>query len=261
LSRNTQHALIALCSIGTSTQARFVLALLLIDIAATIILFLVGWLIYHMKLSVCSSEICIFHRRDRYKSIKEVTPPLGRWSVAGSEWRRERRTRSVTLDHASQIPTAEAVLRAPAPVLTRPVSQPTSHTSHQLRTPVITPPTSSHQPPKQEDVQLELDIAQRTSLTPSSPVLRLVQRPRSSYWSRSHSSSSRSSLPFYLKGVERPPQLPLVTSHFSWTDSQVTHTPTTSQTHHSISTSRSSTPRFRTIDSWVGNQAARVNPD
>jgi hypothetical protein len=45
-------------------------------------------------------------------------------------------------------------------------------------------------------------------------------------------------------------------SRFSWTNSQAAPTP--HDPHFSINTNRSSIPRFRTVESWVGQQAQRI---
>lgn len=79
--------------------------------------------------------------------------------------------------------------------------------------------------------------------------------------------SSQSSLPSYLRGAQnlpprRQPKDPNAQSRFSWTNSQAPRTPGADQSHFSIATSaRSSVARFRTVESWVGNQAGRIDED
>jgi hypothetical protein len=48
-------------------------------------------------------------------------------------------------------------------------------------------------------------------------------------------------------------------SRFSWTNSQAPKTPMDPSSRFSIATSTSSAPRFRTVDSWVGNQTHRLD--
>ncbi|KAF2666534.1 hypothetical protein BT63DRAFT_426988 [Microthyrium microscopicum] len=48
-------------------------------------------------------------------------------------------------------------------------------------------------------------------------------------------------------------------SRFSWTNSQAPHTPGQETSRYSVATTASSQPRFRTVESWVGNQASRLD--
>lgn len=90
---------------------------------------------------------------------------------------------------------------------------------------------------------------------PSSPVLP-VGRPSREFFEESDLSFQ--SMPTYLRDAGlSSTSSPQKVSRFSWTNSQVPKTP--QESRFSFATSVSSVPRYRTVESWVGVQAGRID--
>ncbi|KIV99447.1 uncharacterized protein PV09_08876 [Verruconis gallopava] len=117
-------------------------------------------------------------------------------------------------------------------------------------TPVYVVPTPAPRTPPQRQIAVE-------SRAPS-PELPL-QRPET----RPSSPSRTSSLPQYLAQMRDAPEAtnatppPPKTSRFSWTNSQAPKTPNDPNDRYSVVSEAESVPRYRTVESWVGNQAGR----
>ena len=93
---------------------------------------------------------------------------------------------------------------------------------------------------------------QQPSITPKPPVLPIE---RGSKEFSEEAMAGHTSIPPYLQNLaaaSQPKQ-----SRFSWTNSQAPKTPLDNR--FSVATSVSSVPRYRTVESWVGVQAGRLD--
>lgn len=200
-------------------------------------------------------------KRGRYENIDEFTPPLGRWSAAGREWDRKSVLQAEdvherTMDGLSSIPQKP-------PTLVRNDSGTSQRTLRRLEGRRPSNANSQNWPMPQVPTPADNTVASSPLLPPN---LRLNDNP----YDQDEANDSMSSLPTYLKGAKNLParRKPQDLSRFSWSNSQAPRTPMTATTEstvpyqrYSIATSRSSIARFRTVDSWVGNQAGRLDEE
>jgi hypothetical protein len=113
--------------------------------------------------------------------------------------------------------------------------------------------------PRESRLQFTMMQPRRASDASSSPVLP-IEGP--GVEDLSVSEKRRSSVPSLLhaQGVNEFTKSPPKASRFSWTNSQAPKTPM-DLSRFSIATSTSSVPRYRTVESWVGNQAGRLDEE
>ncbi|KAF2838170.1 hypothetical protein M501DRAFT_857200 [Patellaria atrata CBS 101060] len=109
-------------------------------------------------------------------------------------------------------------------------------------------------PPPVPQIKQQIQHNRDPSTTPSSPVLPLQsQRNTQSSLSSDHDDEEVDMPAPLMYGIrDSAPKI----SRFSWTNTQASQTPR--EPRFSVATSRSSVPRFRTVESWVENQTGRV---
>jgi hypothetical protein len=168
---------------------------------------------------------------------------------------------------------AGSLLNKPAPAFSRPDTSSTHRSSplgmhHQLPSQSRFPPPNplpSPSPlaersvlyidPRESRLQFTMVQPRRASVASSSPVLPIEGPGMDDDWSQKRRSSTPS---IHLHEVKEVNRSPPKNSRFSWTNSQAPKTPL-DLSRFSIATSASSVPRYRTVESWVGHQAGRLD--
>jgi hypothetical protein len=110
--------------------------------------------------------------------------------------------------------------------------------------------------PRESRLQFNMVQPRRASVASSSPVLP-IEGPGVD---DSSSQKRRSSTPSITGPLKDFTTSPPKASRFSWTNSQAPKTPQ-DLSRFSVATSASSIPRYRTVESWVGQQAGRLDEE
>ncbi|KAF2104833.1 hypothetical protein NA57DRAFT_71038 [Rhizodiscina lignyota] len=244
MSEGTEHTLIAVGSIG-----------------ATLLVIFAVWIVIRMRQGMCLTEACMFKKRSRYKTIGEVTPPLGRWSAAGTEWDRKIPLQAQDIHERTMTGLATLPPR-PSATLTRNNSANSQRSLQRSQQRRPSDSGAGNWPIRKSPAD---SAVARSPAMPSNA--RIVTDADTPY--DDEEADSPTSLPSYLKGARNLPtrRPPHETSRFSWTNSQAPRTPATvtndtvPNQRYSVATARSSIARFRTVESWVGNQAGRIDEE
>ncbi|KAF2425708.1 hypothetical protein EJ08DRAFT_700254 [Tothia fuscella] len=258
LSESTEHVLIAAGAIG-----------------ATIILTFVVYLIYRLRQGTSLREI--------FKSLKgNPSPhfskkPHGAGKVEkvaapaprGSDWAPYNPTDKSVWEAETSFAGSSVAINQPYPPNPAFLRPGTSSSSRSLLTGtgLQAPSVAPFPPPNRRSLSappsMPLSMHPPThgsnllSPTPSSLVLPLEQAGNISHSRTDTKTSTDGSIPAYLANIVNGlPTCPPKISRFSWTNSQAPKTPM--DPRFSMASSTNSVPRYRTVESWVGQQASRV---
>ncbi|KAF1982481.1 hypothetical protein K402DRAFT_407660 [Aulographum hederae CBS 113979] len=245
ISEKTEHALIATGSIGL-----------------TILVAVLAFMIYRMQKGMALKDALKFNKKTPQKEL-DVSAPLGRnWGMRGFSWDRKNNwnyeNSNLPARTLPRLP-RKALVRTDTSSSNRPLLSAPQNPSPSPR-PSPRPSAGREQPMNffdDDNSTSSQSRATRSSLAlPKQQPLPDPKEQNAFLHDDSQSDSTASSAPDYLRnamGRGTPPKL----SRFSWTNSQATPTPR--DPRFSIATSTtSSVPRYRTVESWVGQQTNNV---
>jgi hypothetical protein len=244
-------------------------------VGATLLLAFVIILVYRWRKKKSLTPI-----GSRKPTKKSPEPKTQRSFAPVAPWNNDQANYGPTLDKSRWDMNSSAgslIFHKPAPVFSRPDTS-SSHRSsplgmmHQLPSQSRFPPPNplpSPSPlaersvlyidPRESRLQFTMIQPRRASVASSSPVLP-IEGPGVDDDSISHKRRSSTPSIVQVQAVKGLTTSPPKDSRFSWTNSQAPKTPM-DLSRFSIATSASSIPRYRTVESWVGHQANRLDEE